>query len=348
MALNNTTFNDFICREDLHIEFKEFTFHNSGLLIDNHLAESYCQNYQYDFNLNVLKNLKRYIQIYLPKYTCAFLNSNIQGTLLIGVNDFGFVKGIPFQGELHIDSIKKRIFDTIWTAVKDNIGYEFNFDKLVSVDIIKINNPPAPTKKAPQSFTNYLTQKQVFIEAYNEFVEKMESWKIRFNFFTQKLVELVNNIESRMMLVEYIRGHDPKCPVIAILESEYTLEYSDHDEINILKGDPTHPYYWVCRWKDEMINTLKELKPVFIEPEFHPSIPRNLLINASEMIPYWIHNNPSMNLYLISIKFNTLMSIYGTQTSSKLFFSYLPHHDKNWISCYRNVLPNGEPVCTPY
>lgn len=348
MTQNQIRFNDFIGREDINTEYKEFTFYNSGLLIDNQLAESYCKNYQFDFNLNVLKNLKRYIQIYLPKYTCAFLNGNVQGKLLIGVNDFGFVKGIPFQGELPIDSIKKRIFNTIQTTIRNNIGYEFNFNKLISVDIVKINTPPPPTKAAPQSFINFLVQKQTFIKSYNKFVEQIKNWKMQFNFFTKKLVELANNIESRKLLLEYVRRNDPTSKVIDILESDHKLEYCDHGEISILKDNPVNLYYWVCKWKDEMIDIMKEIKPVFDEPEFYPSTPYNLIISASEMIPYWFHNNLSMNLYLITIKFNTLTSIYGTRTTSKLFFSYFQHNYKKWVRCYRNVLPNGEPTCIPY
>lgn len=348
MEHTHVTFNDFIGKENLNTEFKEFTFHNSGLLINNQIAEYYCLNYHFDFNSSVLKNLKRYIRNYIPKYTCAFLNANTKGELYIGVNDYGFVKGIPFQGDLPIDSIKKRIFDTIQTTIKNNIGFDFKLDKLISVDIVKINNPVAPANPTPQTFTNFLAQRQTFIKAYNEFVEKMDSWRIRFNFFNQRLAELVKNIESRMMLIEYIRRNEPNSPVIGILESDYTLEHRYHDEVNILKEDPLDPYYWVCKWKDEMIRMMKKSKPIFNEPEFSPATPYNLIIGVNEMIPYWIHNNTSMNLYLIRIKFNTLMSAYGNQTSSKLFFSYLQHNDKNWVSCYRNVLPNGEPVCSPY
>ncbi len=347
MAQNELSFNDFIGTEDLNTEFKEFTFHNSGLVMDNKLAENYCENHRFDFNSDVLRNLKRYFQKYLPKYTCAFLNGNIHGKLYIGVNDYGFIKGIPYQGELPINFIKEKIFSTIQSNIKNNIDYEINFDKLVTVDIVKINHPTAPTNSVPESFSNFIVQKQVFIKAYNEFVEKIEKWKIRFNFFTQKLVDLVNNVESRLMLIDFIRRNDPTNPVISMLESDFILDYRDHNEITILKEDLNDPYYWVCKWKDEMISKVRESKPVFVEPPFNPTIPYNLIISASEMIPYWIHNNSSMNLYLITINFNTLMSINGISTSSEFFFSYLPYHHKNWISCYRNILSNGEPVCTP-
>ena len=345
------TFNEFIGKENMNKEFKAFTFNGSGLFDDTDKkyaeAEYYCQTYSFDFNSNVLKIIKRYIRLYLPKYTCAFLNSNVPGKLYIGVNDYGFVKGIPFQGDLPIKLFKKKIFNIIKDTVKNNINREFDFEKLISVDIVKINHPDKPTKPL-ESLVNFMSQKQAFIKAYNEFVENIKNWKIRHNFFTQKLIDLVNNIESRMMLIEYIRRINPESIVIGILESDYVLEYRVHDDVNILKEDQDNPYYWVCKWKDEMSYIIKKNKPVFNQPEFNSGTPYNIIISANDMIPYWIHNNPSMNLYLITVRFNTLMSTYSLSTSSKLYFSYLPHNNKKWTSCYRNVLSNGEAVCTPY
>jgi hypothetical protein len=342
------TFNDFIGKENLGREFKEFTFQNSGLLIDNHLAESYCQSAQFDFNKNVIRNLKRYFRYYLPKYTCAFLNANIKGELYIGVNDFGFIKGIPFQGELPTKTLRQKIWDTISESITNSSDTKFNIDELVSVEVVKIDPPAKPTKPVLDVFTNYLKTKEIFMKEYNKFVEKMENWKIRFNFFTQKLIDLVNNEESRMMLIEYIRRIDSTSEIIKILESDYQLEYRDHEEINLLKEDPCNLYYWVCRWKDEMVDKMKLNKPIFEAPEFYPATPMNLIVGASEMIPYWMSNNSNMNLYVIHIKFNTLMEIYGMQTTSQFYFSYKSMDNKNWVSCYRNLLSNGEPVCTPY
>lgn len=348
MNHKQTTFNDYIGDEDLYTEFKEFSFHNSDLILSNQLAESYCRDYKFDFNSHVLKNLERYIQRYLPKYTCAFLNVNVEGTLYFGVNDFGFVKGIPFQGNIPIHTIKKRIFDIIQTNIKNPFDQDFDLNKLISIDITKINNPPEPTKAIPQTFSNFLAKKKIHTKALNEFIKKNNKWKVRFNYFTQKLIDLVNNEESRYLLIEYIRNIDPTSNVISMLESDYILEYKCHDEVTNVKNTPTEPYYWVCKWKDDMIRLLKKSKPVFEAHDFYPIIPYNLIISTDEMIPYWIHNNQSMNLYLIKIKFNTLNSAFKVKTSPKQHFSYLRYGDNKLSSCYRNILPNGDPVCSPY
>lgn len=341
-------FNDFIGREDLNTEFKEFTFNKSRLSIDNQHAETLCQTSGFIFNSNVEQNLKKYIGTYIPKYTCAFINTGIVGSLYIGVNDYGLVKGIPYQGNLPIESIKKQILHSAQTYVTNNMGQDFDFEKLISIDVLKLEHPNVPHNHCAPSFHTYLAQKTEFMSRYTNFVAKFENWKIRYNFFTQKLTDLVNNIESRLALTEYIRRIDPTNPVIKLLESDFVLEHSDHELIMELKDDSTKIYYWVCRWKDEMTNLMKSTKPEFDEPVFNPSVPRNLLTNVSEMIPYWIHNNSNMNLYLIRIRFNTLVATFGTKKNSQMIFSYQSYYDKNWISCYRNILPNGEPVCTPF
>jgi hypothetical protein len=342
-------FNDWLGKEDDIQEFKEFSLHNSGLTLTYSESAEYIKNYHFMFNSCVLANLERYIQIYGPKNACGFLNRNTKGILCFGVDNYGFVKGIPFQGELPIETIKKNIIDTIQRNIANNRNYKIDFNKLVSVKIIKIHPPDKPTLVVPKAFTDYINQKNAYEKAYNEFIEKIIKWKEEYSFFNQKLVDLVNGKKSRDMLIEYIIHNDPTNPVIDILESDYTLKYSDHEEINILKEDLTDPYYWVCKWKDEMCDMMNKKKPIFNDYEhpFYPATPYNLIISVREMIPYWMHNNPSMNLYLIIIKFNTITDIYKSLDLSDILFSYLPYNDKNWVSCCRTILPNGEPECTP-
>ena len=99
-------YDEFIGPEDENTEYKEFTFNLAGPTLDTKLAESYCQNSKFDFNESVIFNLKRYFKVYMSKYFNAFNNASIEGDLYIGVNDFGFVKGIPYKGNLPIEYLK--------------------------------------------------------------------------------------------------------------------------------------------------------------------------------------------------------------------------------------------------
>ena len=116
-------FNQYIGRETLLREYKEFTLNMTGLQIEDTLAESLCMSGKFVFNDYVDRNIAKYIQTYIPKYTTAFFNprSNIRsGKLFIGVNDLGLVKGIPYIGSLNKNLIKEKLYNTIRKNVVTN------------------------------------------------------------------------------------------------------------------------------------------------------------------------------------------------------------------------------------
>jgi hypothetical protein len=346
--IDTYTFNDFIGVETLEREYKEFTLHNTGLLIDYKLAVIYCKNKKFKFNDLVIKNLKKYTNVYFPKYVCGFLNSDIKGELYIGVNDYGFIRGIPFHGELDILTIKQNMIDVITKSLKNNLDIKFDINKLVNIDIVKIEHPPEPTGELPETFIKYLELKLNYEQKYQQFVQNMTMWKNKMKYYVQKLTDIVNNEDSRKILIDYIKTHDETSNAIKILESDYIMEYRDHGEINILKYDTEQPYYWVCRWKDEMIDMMKSIKPTFNDVDCFSATPYNIIVGVSEMIPYWLHNNSDMNLYVVKVSVNKISDIYCLTPPFDITFSYLTHDEKKWTSCYRNVLSNGDPVCTPY
>ena len=97
------SYNDYIGIEELDREYKEFTFNLAGLELDSKLVEEYCSSNKFNFNKAVLINLKKYIKIYTTQNACASFNSNIDSSFFIGVNDDGFIKGIPFLTTVMID-----------------------------------------------------------------------------------------------------------------------------------------------------------------------------------------------------------------------------------------------------
>lgn len=347
------TFNDYIGKETLNREFKEFTFHNSDLNINNETAELYCRTGKFDFNQNVLFNLNKYILNYIPKYTCAFLNSNIDADFIIGVNDYGFIKGIPYNGRLPTYSIKTLINEVINENVMKLDNSNFNFRKHITVNIIKINKPPQVSiQTIPNEFITYLHNKEIYKREYANYVNNMEIWRNEMKKFTQKLSDLVNNFESRIRLIDYIKSYDPENPVIEILKTNYLFENKEYEQINILKNNPLHPCFWVCKWKDEMIELIKNQKPIFNNSNFISSTPINLINSVSDMIPFWLSNNTNLNLYVIKINFHSipLYSIYNEYNERIISFYYKKYNNFQckWISCYRNIQNNGEPECTPY
>lgn len=336
------SYNQYIGLETCNKEYKEFTFNLAGLELDKKLIDEYCLTNLFDFNEAVIINLKKYIKIYVTRNACASFNSNINTDFFIGVNDDGIVKGIPYQGELPEKEIKLYIYKILFEKLTNPILGSIDFRKYVKINISKINKPSIPTDKINPEFLKYLKKQKKHREVLEKYDEDIKDWRIRFNFVNQKLFKLINNFESRIMLIEYIRSIDPTSPVINLLNTDYQEIYQPHQTVLYLKEEITSPYYWITRWKDKMIKKLRKEKPQNIRSL--PNITTNLIMNVSEMIPWWIHNNESMNLYIIHIKFNTLD--FGIHFNDDNFFSYYDYHKKKWLKCYRTIV-NGGPACFP-
>ncbi len=355
MSLHEPTeYNEYIGEETVDCEYKEFTFNLTGLILDTKLAEHYCSTNLFDFNKNVIFNLKRYFKAYLGKYACGYFNSGIDGECYIGINDYGFVKGIPFKGRIPVQMLKEKITQVLNSTIKTHETPVIDLENLVQVKFIKINPGNKIESKQNAKFVSYMEEKEKYIREHQEFVNKTNAWRIRMNFSLNKLVDLANNPVTRAQLVEYIRQNDPTNPVIKLFETDFVLEYKAHDEIVQIKDDPTEPYHWVTRWKDSVIDSIKAEKPMLNSTFNAHNTPYNLLISANEMIPYWLTYNSNMNLYVIQIKFFGSKLANNDLDSDELFpsnynkFMYLDSSTKRWTRCYRTVLSNGEPVCLPF
>jgi len=330
------SYNDLLGPEKLNREYKKFTFNMAGLVLDPKLAEEYCSNNIFNFNKAVILNLKKYIKIYVTINACATFNSKIKSSFYIGVNDNGFVKGIPYCGELPIEYIQSYIYKMLSVNLTNSTLDSIDLNKYVKINIIKINKPDKPTEKINPDFSKYLKKKRKHIESIEKYDKDIKDWKFKFDLANQKLFKSINNFESRKILIEFIRSIDPTSPVIELLYTDYEEEYKDHCNVIILKEDTSSPYYWVTRWKDAMISKLRKEKPKPIKSI--PNTPINLIMNIDEMIPWWMHNNDSMNLYIIRIDFET--------PDSDNLFSCLDHNKKKWLK-YQRIIFNGGPSCFP-
>jgi len=339
---NELSFDRFIGYERSNREYKEFTFNPGGLVIDKKTADEYCTNNLFNFNDAIINNIKKYIKLYLPINACASFNSNIESDFYIGVNDDGFVKGIPYRGDINIKEIEAYIYKTLSEELKNSFLGPIDFHKYVEVNITKIKPPEKPKEELNPEFLKYLRKKKKYKEKLDIYNEEMKDWRIRFDFVNQKLFKLINNMESRIILIEYIKSKDPKSPVIHLLQTDYQEVYQPHEVVLFLKEDEGSPYYWITRWKDMMIKKLRKEKPVTIKPLSNVSI--NLIMNVSNMTQWWIHNNTFMNLFLVKVRFKTFD--FCVEFNYDKLFSYYDHHKMKWLKC-RRIIFNGGPCCFP-
>ena len=201
------------------------------LVLDNYLITELKDQY---------RDQKVEIKLYLPKYVCGYLNSNLnKGDFYIGINDFGFVKGIPYQGKLSLEFIKQYINKTITNYIK---GSKID-NSMIEVELINVNKPDIPIYNQNPKYTEYLEKKKEYLEKYSDFLQKYKEWEQKYDIFNHKLIEIYNNKETRAMLIEYVKKHDPENCVLELLYSDYQMKYNEDDYVKELKLDKNHSYY---------------------------------------------------------------------------------------------------------
>lgn len=334
-------FNEFIGKETLSREYKEFSLFKKSLQIDIQQSEEYCYNNKFEFNQSVISNLKRYIKEYIPRYACGFWNSGIEESeLFIGVNDYGLVKGIPYKGNIDFQYIKLKIKETIDKYVKLDINPYIrpDFQPTISIELINVNQCEIPEEEIHEDFTEYLNRKKIFLKKYNDFLKRVDEWKEKYNILNLKLVDIVNTPFTRQRLKEYIKINDENNPVYQLLDTDFKLEQISGLEMKDVKLDKNNPYYWVTTFKDSIVDEYKKNKPIFYANFSRSNLPFNLLIGVSEMIPYWMNYNSNMNLYVLRIILKC--------KKSQITFSYYDPYVDRWLKCKR-IIEKDQPVCLP-
>ena len=326
--------------ETLDNEYKEFTFNHGGLEVDSENAEKLIQSSYWCFNDMILEAIRKYFKVYIPKYASAFLNKEAlidTGNFYIGISDNGTVYGIPFQGELCQDFLQTELDLIIKKYVKSsNLGI---LKKSISLELLEIKYTPMKISKYSDSYYKYLKYKKKLEKKDRKYNLILNSWNVMHFKYAQKLVDIFNLPETREELLNYIIKKEPTNNVIQMINSGFQLQIKNHEEINELKNFINEPYYWVCKFKDELLDEVRKQRPIRDNKNILVNLinPINILIKISNMIPWWMQNNENMKLYVIKINFrknkdNT--NIYYLDSFGKI------------NKCYRNLEFN-KPYCQP-
>lgn len=332
-------FNDFIGPETIYREYKEFSLHKSGILYDTKEIETLIDTNTFIFDELVLINIKKYIEMYLPKYACSFWNSYINGEFYIGTDDYGFIKGIPLSKNNNIckEDLTSLIKQVINKKIKIiNEEKEIDLSTLINVDIIKIENPE-PINGKHSSFLYYVEKKKEFMKEYHLFLESYKQWTDKYEMINMKLVDIVNIDKYRKLLIDFITTSEYRNESVLqqLYDSSFVLHSLTGEEIKYIKYHHNNIYYWVTTFKDQLCKQYKKDKPYFFNQFKYRHIPYHLLINMSEMIPYW---SDQINLYIIKINFKVINQSY----------LYQYYNGMKWISCNRIIDPHlNQPICIP-
>jgi hypothetical protein len=283
----------------------------------------------------VFANIKKYIQ-YIPKYACGFWNSGIQGEFYIGADDYGFIKGIPLTIGTCIN--KEWLHTYIVETIQKNVRFKNeSFHAPISVDIIPVSNPEKEQGIHPH-YERYLKKKKQFLDEYQSFLIEYKNWKKKYEFVNMKLTDIVNKPENRAILINYVETSPYRNEIAlqALYNPMFMLPYMSGEDIKYLKYDKNSVFYWVTTMKDELCKEYKRDKPTFINRFKQQSVPFNLLVGLSEMVPYW---GDSIHLFVIRVTFHT--NYFDNSP-----FSY--NNGTQWIRCNRVIDPSGnQPICIP-
>jgi len=328
--------------ETLSNEFKEFTFNHGGLEFDSNEAEEIVKSSHWCLNDMVLEAIRKYFKIYIAKYASSFLNEDSEagdiGYLYFGIADDGTIQGIPYQGDIDLSFLKEELMKNVkkYLSAEDMTI----IDDSINIELINVNYIKKEIGKYTNFYSQYLYIKNEIKKNEIKFKNIMESWNEVHGRYAQKLVNLFNLQPTRQELFNYIKKQDPTNKVINLIQTNHILKIKTHEEINELKNNSDEPYYWVCKFKDEYLDNIRETRPIKNYKSAVASFlnPISIIMKMNNMIPWWMQNNDNMKLFVIKIEFKKIQGnndIYYIDSFGR----------KN--RCYRS-LDRGKPYCKPF
>lgn len=312
-------FQQSIGRETLSREYKAFTLNTSLLGVMGDRLLPLARSGKWQFNHLVYRSISVYFSQFHKKYQEAFQTIDEPGELWIGVDDRGMVHGIPIQGTLDLDLLKKSCPDPNTIVEIFPVEFDTNLCRIPG------KNPRV------SSFIKEFEATNTLFEARNA---AYRVWRNNFDKYTKKLVDLYNDPVTREEFLLYLSEHSPE--TLADLK-HFSIEQKKFLEIRGYIERKEGVYYWMCKWKDDQLAQIRAQKPKkFSVKQRHRSTrygPVRILSNVQEMVPYWFHRNVGMNLYVM-----------------KWTFLKVDHHKP---PCFRRslIVKNGiltpEPCCVP-
>lgn len=132
-------------KETIVNEFKQFSFkYNTKLYFNENEIIKILETRIWNDKLTkiVIAELNNMFKFYISKYICCFFNSKINGNLFFGINDDGFIKGIPSKlpitHKMINDMIKKNM-NKYLTSDKSKIDFIIKNHVKIYIHKLKID-----------------------------------------------------------------------------------------------------------------------------------------------------------------------------------------------------------------
>ncbi len=332
----------FYSLEKVDIELKEFCLKRSPeLVLSNEEIEYIITNNEWNSKLTQLINysLEDYFEFVIPKYISTFSNSQIDGKIVIGVNDFGEITGIPYYGTLDYQSIienfKKKFVINFKST--DDIEYIMENIKLELIPLKKeITFLEDEVDIYYQMYKNHIIS---FNNKMHDYLEIRSKWEFQLLIYARKLSDLINTSKTRQELIEYMINRNQENEktdidqILNLLKSDSYISVPPGEEIAFLKEDPTSFIYWLVKFKDDKVQEISKCKPKKpINPCFFGL---SQILSKISYLRYRFCQNPDINYYLIVI------DIKGTNLDSNS--TYKLNSQAGWVFQQRIIDEEGSP-----
>ncbi len=331
----------FFSIETIDIELKEFSLKRSpDLLLSDEEIENIIVNNIWPTNLTYLINqsIDDYLEFVVPKYISTFSNSKIDGNIIIGVDDFGQITGIPTIGNLDLqkltDKLKNKLFNYLKTD--DDIN---NIMSNITIKLISLDKDINLLEDEIKEY--YDLYKKSIIKFNNDRYDYLlirKEWETKLLVYARKLTDIINTQKTRSELIEYIKDRNSKIEkcditkIISLLEKNEYILIPSGEEIGVLKEDKKSFIYFLVKFKDEKVQEISKCKPKKpINPCFFGL---SQMLSKISYFRYRFCLNSQIKYYLINIE------IKGSKNKLS---QYRLNTQSDWIFQYRVIDDNGYP-----
>lgn len=320
--------------ETFSLEFKEFFMKISP---DVYFTEDEIReivvNGKWNSKMNnlIIINIRNYINYYLGKYISCFCNTETDGEVIIGVNDDCEITGIPFYGNIDLDTFR----DYINTYISENVKGLDSIDRInvnietVSRDIDFIEDDIYYKLKSMNK------KKTKYDKIMKRYISERKAWIREFKYYSRKFSELINDEKLKKRLIKFCIDNNASKKIIDTLKNNEYIDLKYNENFYLRFDDPNDVIHWAGLFKDGCINELKTRRP--IRGELPKLVSYNQLLSKICLLRYrFIKNNSNLNYYLIRIKVNGIGSDEVVQ--------YKHPEDDYWMTRSRINLSSG-PGC---
>ncbi len=333
--------------ELLKREFKELCLQNIAMYFTSSELHQLIYNNKMvhidRFNQMVLDMINQLIVKYLPKYIGNYSKAAISGEIIFGINDYGYVEGIPYVGDLTIDIVRNMIM----SAMPNSRGVQINSDGSITYDsdivkwyyqnlkiqIIKLSTTDDDTKtnhhRSIQLIKHYELKNQEYKAIWATFHAEYAKWHSILMRYSCKLLNYLLDHELKRELIEYISENFELDDSLDKSKLNDVLKFFDQsddyfrsivftlDMIEEIINDDYSPIKWLVTFKDKCLKHIKKMKPrAPVSPVFDNDIYHRFANNVNNIRSQLLMSS-DINFYVIRIIIPNMLDTYLEYRNTK-------------------------------